>query len=342
MDFRLGTLALLIPTWGQFDVLFNICKNSDNTLHGRRGVPENFHPILLRGEVKSSDSAISPGPIHSHGIQQILQPSKPRLADYEFQVDSSTSAGAILILPHGAISKELLSPQQFREVASGSALDWYEFARKCYGVEHLDYPLYLITGFYKARSWSLGSFNNPTGVTGKILAQSNVEKNPNIYLLTSEFPADRRHGGGDDNNQAVFISGFKITVKRWLPDPMVQMATESETTWFILLHLLKACLNRLRSLSGAHKQRAAISVEHSPQLSQPFHPSDIINHFLLSKNPNARVAVTHDNQWMDMMKKGLTHEDLLQDDRLGAFLTRCYTISVDSECENTAVFLRGG
>ncbi|KIJ58359.1 hypothetical protein HYDPIDRAFT_141567 [Hydnomerulius pinastri MD-312] len=331
----------IVDSKGQFDVLFNICKRNDNPLHDPRGVPKNFQPVQ-RGDVKSSDNAISAGPIHSHGIKHILQPNKPRPADYEF--DSSTPAGAILILPHGAMSVELLSPEQFREVAAKNALDWYEFAKKRYGVQHLDRSLYIITGFYKARSWSLGSFNNPTDATGKILARRD-DNNPNIYLLEFTFPADRRHScGGDDSgsiNQTVFITGFKITVSGWLPDPIVLRVTESETTWFILVRLFKACLSRLRGFSGGYKQRAAISVEHSPQLSQPFHPSDIINRFLLSKNPNARVAITHDNQWMDMMKEGLTHEDLLQEDRLGTFLTRYYTISVDSEHENTAVFLQG-
>ncbi|KIO04627.1 hypothetical protein M404DRAFT_544691 [Pisolithus tinctorius Marx 270] len=329
-----------IDSRGQFDVLFNIFKRSDNPLHDSRGVPKNFQPVQL-GDVKYSDNPISPGPIHSHGIQRILQPGKPRPADYEF--DTSTAAGAILILPQGAVSLELSLPDRLREVARKSALDWFEFAKKHYGVEHLDRSLYLVTGFYKARSWSLGSFNNPTDATGKILARRD-DTNHNIYLLEFTFPADCRHRDcGDDSgsNQTVFITGFKITVSSWLPDPVVLRVTESETTWSILVRLLKACLNRLRGFSDAHKQRAAISVEHSPQLSQPFHPSDIINRFLLSKNRNAKVAITHDSQWMDMMKEGLRHEDLLHEDRLETFLTRCYTISVDSEGENSTVFLQG-
>ncbi|KAF8128897.1 hypothetical protein EV363DRAFT_1169965, partial [Boletus edulis] len=37
---------------------------------------------------------------------------------------------------------------------------------------------------------------------------------------------------------------------------------------------------------------------------------------------------------------GLTHEDLLQEDRLGTFLARYYNVSIDSKHENTAVFLQ--
>ncbi|KAI6039500.1 hypothetical protein EDC04DRAFT_1715230 [Pisolithus marmoratus] len=285
---------------GQFDVLFNICKRSDNVLHDLHEVPENFQPVR-QGEVNSSNNAISPGPIHSPGIKRILEPDKQSNADYEF--DSSTSAGAILILPHGATSCELLSPEQFREVATKNALHWYEFAKKREGVQRLDRSIYLITGFYKARSWSLGSFNNPAGATGKILARRDGS-NLKTYLLESTLFADRRHSCNVDGsvNQTVFITGFKITFNSWILGPGVSRITESETTWSMLARLFKAFLNGFRGFSGGYKQLAAINVEHSPQLSQPFHTSDIINRLLLRKTPNAKVAVTHDNQWMDMMK----------------------------------------
>ncbi|KAI6144691.1 hypothetical protein BKA82DRAFT_1000989 [Pisolithus tinctorius] len=256
----------IVDNRGQLDVLFNICKRSDNPLHDSHGVPKDFQSVQY-GNVKSSDNVIPAGPIHSHGIERVLQPNGPRPADYEF--DSSTPAGAILILPHGATSVELLSPEQFCEVATKNALDWYNFAKKRYGVQHLDRSLYLITGFYKARSWSLGSFNNPSDARGKILARRD-DNNHNIYLLEFSLPADHRHSFGDGSrvNQTVFITGFRITVRSWLPDPVVLKATESETTWFILVCLFKACLNWVRGLSGSLTWPATISVEHSPKLSE--------------------------------------------------------------------------
>ncbi|KAI6097044.1 hypothetical protein F5141DRAFT_481273 [Pisolithus sp. B1] len=172
---------------GQFDVLFNICKRSDNVVNGR-GVPDNFQPVE-HGDVKFSDDAITPGPIHSHGIKRILQPDQQSSADYKFE--TSAHAGAILILPQRVTSTSLLSPEQFREVATQQAQDWYEFARRRYNDPHFDRSLYLITGFYKTPSWCLGSFKNPAGDTGIILAQRDAS-NPNVYLLQSTFPADRR------------------------------------------------------------------------------------------------------------------------------------------------------
>ncbi|KAI6027974.1 hypothetical protein PISMIDRAFT_605992 [Pisolithus microcarpus 441] len=43
---------------------------------------------------------------------------------------------------------------------------------------------------------------------------------------------------------------------------------------------------------------------------------------------------------MDMMKGGLSHEDLLQEDRLEVFLAQRHSISVDSQNEITTVFLK--
>ncbi|KAI6017248.1 hypothetical protein PISMIDRAFT_468463 [Pisolithus microcarpus 441] len=43
---------------------------------------------------------------------------------------------------------------------------------------------------------------------------------------------------------------------------------------------------------------------------------------------------------MDMMKGGLSHEDLLQEDRLEVFLAQHHSISVDSQNEITTVFLK--
>ncbi|KAF8125246.1 hypothetical protein EV363DRAFT_1176165 [Boletus edulis] len=227
---------------GQFDVLFNICKRSDNPLH-THGVPENFQPVE-QGDVKSTRNALSAHPIYSHGIQQFA---------------TSARAGAILLLPQGAMSVKLVSPEQFRNAAMKSARDWYEFAKKRYGLQHhdLDRSLYLITGFYKARSWSLGSFNNSTGATGKILAQQN-EKDPNVYPLAFEFPADSHNSDGASGNfsQTIFITGFKITLNSQLPE--VVDVTKPETTWSILVRRFRAYLDWLRGFSGGHKQPMTI------------------------------------------------------------------------------------
>lgn len=161
-------------------------------------------------------------------------------------------------MPYGAESLELVSPGQLRELATKNAVHWYEFAKSCYGVQDLDRSLYLVTGFYKARSWLLGSFNNPRGTRGKILVKKD-SKNPNPYLQFT-FTGDRRNSlDGNKANQTVFITGFKISFSNWLADHVVLGATESETTWSILVRILKACLNRFLGFSSSHEVPGPIS-----------------------------------------------------------------------------------
>ncbi|KAF8416473.1 hypothetical protein L210DRAFT_3656570 [Boletus edulis BED1] len=191
--------------------------------------------------------------------------------DYEFA--TSARAGAILLLPQCAMSVKLVSPEQFRAEAMKSALN-------C-DVTSIVLSMYLITGFYKARSWSLGSFNNPTGTTGRILARQN-DKDPNVYPLVFEFPADLHDGGSSSGN-------FNQTIlSHWFQDYGQHSSVQG--------------LSRLVTRFFGWAQAAYGYTEHKPELSQPFHPSDIINRFLLDKNPDDRVAITHDDDWMYTMK----------------------------------------
>lgn len=275
---------------GQFDVLFNIFKHDDNPLHlHRNGVPKNFQPVQPPGlrMFRSNEKAISPGPIHSYGINQIphnesrystssVRPlvycfffrwqCRLSLAKYEF--DSTTPSGAILILPYGAESVGLVSPEQLRVLATKNAVHWYEFAKSCYGVQDLDRSLYLVTGFHKARSWLLGSFNNPKGTTGKILVKKDSE-NPNPYLHFT-FTGDRRDSlVGNKANQTVFITGFKISFNSWLADHVVLKVTESETTWSFkfLVRILKACRDRFLGFLSSRKVSEPIRISESKRWS---------------------------------------------------------------------------
>ena len=102
-------------------------------------------------------------------------------------------------------------------MAEERAFDWYEIAKKHYGERISNGSLYLITGFYKARSWSLGSFHD-----------AKTAENRHIRVVPREgdgttagrdwrctFPVQYRDGPGHNGNanQTIFISGFKIAVR---------------------------------------------------------------------------------------------------------------------------------
>ena len=100
------------------------------------------------------------------------------------------------------------------------AFDWYDIAKEHYGESISSGSLYLITGFYKARSWSFASFCDATTTEPRhiIVVPREGEGTTAGRDWKCTFPAQYRDGpsGPSHNgsvNQTVFISGFKIAVR---------------------------------------------------------------------------------------------------------------------------------
>ncbi|KAF8548015.1 hypothetical protein OG21DRAFT_1423829 [Imleria badia] len=140
-------------TWeGRFKVLFNVCYGPNHPLNQRLRVSFNFDPIAIDidQEVVLKHNAVPPGcAITSPGITRHIRTSEK---DGHYEFTSSSAKGAILILPDGATSYELIDDECFRKLALEHAFDWYEIAQHHYGNSFGSNSLYLITGFYKARS----------------------------------------------------------------------------------------------------------------------------------------------------------------------------------------------
>jgi hypothetical protein len=140
--------------------------------------------------------------------------------NYEFTL--SSKEGALLILPEGAERYYLRNQRPFLEEAIQHAVDWYNFAEQRLGRIISHDSLYLITGFYKARSWSLASYQHASG-TGAGYAQFKAVEvgGGNIstsYTWETSHAVDWRVGPSDQYyngiaNQSIFIQGFKIAVR---------------------------------------------------------------------------------------------------------------------------------
>ncbi|KAG6376756.1 hypothetical protein JVT61DRAFT_1778 [Boletus reticuloceps] len=117
------------------------------------------------------------------------------------------------------MSHNLLANERFRELAMAHALNWYEIAKTRYGESVSNSSLYLITGFYKARSWSLASFDDVTAADkGSIRVEPrDGERTAAGRVWRNTFPLQYRDGPDPGQyggiNQTVFISGFKIAVR---------------------------------------------------------------------------------------------------------------------------------
>ena len=146
----------------------------------------------------------------------------------------TSSEGAILILPEGAIRVELEDKkllEKIREYAARYALEWCKSAGRD--------TLYLITAVFKSNSWTLGSFFN--GSCGdKILVHRRPDGgsgNDSLpYHWQCQTNVDDQQGPKNNHypNQTVLIKGFKMTV-RWDWLPIIQRAEMAE--WWLVCFL---------------------------------------------------------------------------------------------------------
>ena len=173
----------------------------------------------------------------------------------------------------------LQANERFRKVAMERAVDWYEIARELCGESITNCSLYLITGFYKARSWSLASFCDTTAPEPRHIEVVPQDDQGAVIkrLWKHTFPVEYRNGpeGYNGNiNQCVFIRGFKIAIRDdvfgWLypgpdvrPVPAVRLPqVPSCPTRFLSLLCRKGTLKR------RHRANAPVDVKPVPALSQ--------------------------------------------------------------------------
>ena len=114
---------------------------------------------------------------------------------------------------------DLRPKRKFRDLAIQRAFEWYRFATQHLQLQICNHSLYLITSFYKARSWSLASFRNAAAGAGGNPALIRVIKvgEGSNYRWESTFQVDwndgPRRGCYGNINQSVFLRGFKIAVR---------------------------------------------------------------------------------------------------------------------------------
>jgi hypothetical protein len=167
------------------------------------------------------------------------------------------------------------------------AFEWYRFATQRLQRQICNHSLYLITGFYKARSWSLASFQNTAaGVNGNSASIRVIKvgegSNSGNYKWESTFHMEwndgPRRGGNGNVNQSVFLRGFKIAVRDdifglWT-QPVVEAVPRPKSPGVVKC----SCLSFLKGSSRKKKtssnytprpvKNSGPNPSHVPQLSQ--------------------------------------------------------------------------
>lgn len=163
-----GDVGILMASGG-FDFFFNIYLPADHAIN-QQGVPAGFSPLPT---LQPSDIYRNPefGP-NSFFVSTSVEgkndssyvcllsrwPILTRLGCRGITFKSSASEGAILVMPQGGYSEELLNVSALRQYLLANAESWYVHVNDTRGREARNGDLVLVRGCDKASSWLMATF----------------------------------------------------------------------------------------------------------------------------------------------------------------------------------------
>ncbi|KAJ6478122.1 hypothetical protein C8R47DRAFT_944930, partial [Mycena vitilis] len=157
---------------GSFNPIFNILSEPGDRLVNRFGVPEQFeqlnlgeHDIDWRELLHPPGADISNTTLNKRRVDlnagvegNMYVPSRlflPVGAGAEIEVSTDSKRAAVLLLPDGASSWDLLALQRFKDYAAKNTRNWYKFVNGRLGWMVANGDLYLVTGVTKSSSWHI-------------------------------------------------------------------------------------------------------------------------------------------------------------------------------------------
>ncbi|KDR67729.1 hypothetical protein GALMADRAFT_30303, partial [Galerina marginata CBS 339.88] len=140
-----------ITEFGGFDFLFNICLDRDDPINPPN-LPENFTTLSIP-ELDIHQYSEFPGGSY-------LSSASMRKSGLVFE--STASEGAVLTMPVGSKSEDLLYKSAIRTYVSTYAQDWYMYANNVRGREAKNGDIRVVVGLDKTTAWGMATFSNST------------------------------------------------------------------------------------------------------------------------------------------------------------------------------------
>lgn len=303
---RIGDVGRVRPD-GSFEFLFNINPNETDTR-----LPDGFEK-LHHVDSFQEPNYYSRG---EHLLKGSVKQTKNSPMTYKF-----SASGAILQLPEGAVHLEAQNKNDFSSLASQYAQRWYEYMNVDRSMGAPNGSLYLITGCIKCTSCATAVFSEPhVGENWLEFHYEGLRARPTyIWRKMGPMIATVNQNQEDlgivdvkEPRQCVFIRGFKIALgdKEWNQLIKIAVTRHSSQDRFVEASGSSGAANHAAK-DGNDSSHQTVSdnngdTEGSPIIQQlsssasPIHPSDFINAILLQRNPEAKVAVTHDDDWLGL------------------------------------------
>ncbi|KIM38801.1 hypothetical protein M413DRAFT_447513 [Hebeloma cylindrosporum] len=288
--FSIGDVILL-NFGGYVDFLFNTCVPADSPFNGRpRNIPEGFSPI---------SPPLDPANIHEYAAfkgHTVLDGRSVRRFQIQGRVpgtvfDAIAEEMAILTIPEGVISRDIIDVSCFRKYIAANAVGWYKFVNEVGDRYATNGDLRIVVGSDRCSAWSRVATSSVTvhippdnTASTRSLAQFSVGTNAGgtgVLRSIKDGQAVLDPDGVVYQNQSVFLRTLNISV--------------CDDIWSKIAEDFRPHVEPYRNIPrGTPFTWRSQSME--------MHPANGINGLLLKQKPHAKFAITQDNDWISVLK----------------------------------------
>ncbi|KAJ6624090.1 hypothetical protein B0H10DRAFT_765139 [Mycena sp. CBHHK59/15] len=304
----IGDVGRVTPE-GVFDFFFNIYLPSDHPINAN--VPDDFSPLSPYASVDVVPLDHDPGncvltpTVNSQELD--LDTPSDDFPGGEFHFACSGPKGAVLALPYGSHLDKLENLESVRRYVANHAESWYKYVNGARGRGLPNGSLYLVTGCEKSSSGGMASYQNAAAENEFQLsfkptadADSGYKHRWSRGRACTKYFSGPPPVDGSPLNQTVFIHGYKIglgtgiwgaifgtvdiceladsRVGEGRGDFVAHHAQSSLFSWS------SGCLGSGTTSGTKHYAGPGggdVFMTDSSPASKIFHPSEIINEYLL-------------------------------------------------------------
>ncbi|KAJ7249248.1 hypothetical protein B0H12DRAFT_702731 [Mycena haematopus] len=316
----IGDVGQVTPE-GSFDFFFNIYLPADHPINANG--PEAFVPLPPYKPVDVEQLDYEPGDFVSSPSVASISSGPCNFPGGIFGFNCMGPNGAVLCLHQGSHLEILLNLASMRQYATKHAESWYKYfnARRERGIENGE--LDLITGSEKAQSWGMATFENASlqGPFQLSFRPTRGEDEGYRYRWQGDTEYyECKHADsppvGTPPNHTIFIHALRISVGQIIWEKGFGVKVRQDSSVFLdkspyesqessfLWSIVTGAINSVYSW-WRQSTRLGIVTDAFP-IPKVIHPSRAIHERIFREAPHARVVITHDDDWRDVLKDDAT------------------------------------
>lgn len=311
----------IISEDGSFRFLLNICLDRHHPINPL-DFPEGITPLSIPLiDIEQQSEFVGESYISSASVKKSLHGGDSSGLIFE----TTASEGAILMMPLGSNSTQVTCKGRFRDYIRSHAESWYKYANNHRRWDVENGHLLLVTGYDKTKAWGIATFSNSTSQEVLHFRPTETSNVGRTYGWACSGTAQVRNGPdarqiealrGDDpsqagieyENQTLFVRTMAVELQDdvWkklafdFGELPIDNTLPTETSPLPSPFLLASSPAISQKSDTQSSDRTALNPAAS-LTSLAGHPSKGISEMLLRHAPDARMAITDDEDWSSLL-----------------------------------------